>query len=102
MMVIKKHKNIYSQLSLLTIYIGPRILLLKSVTLSETPKKQILSKCRMKLYVLYAHTRKLCFGIPSCVDDVGLQPLFDPSFDVPLDLDSVVEVQRLHAGPDLR
>ena len=31
-----------------------------------------------------------------------LQPLFDPSFDVPLDLDSVVEVQRLHAGPDLR
>ena len=53
MMVIKKHKNIYSQLSLLTIYIGPRILLLKSVTLSETPKKQILSKCRMKLYVTH-------------------------------------------------
>lgn len=42
------------------------------------------------------------YYLENSVDDVGLQPLFDPSFDVPLDLDSVVEVQRLHAGPDLR
>ena len=33
--------------------------------------------------------------------DVGLQPLLDPPLDVPGDLDPVVEVQRLHIGPDL-